>query len=308
MNAYVSGYLAQRRLHIEGDQFYGTLLGYDLSGSYQQIFSSTLTAWVPLGAEGQAAAKTWLSKRRKRFSFSSYKVTPHAICIWMRPFRCTPLQYTTLIGDLAEFLSNLGIRPDSCPVCGQPLEGDVCGIVSDGARARIHAHCFARLQQERLAREERERSLPSVTALCILAALAGALAVGLVWSVAFALSYLSVVLAVFIPVAAYVLWDKAGGNNDNGKIATLWTVSLLSFLLLGVCSYIISLWIALSAYGPYDLSTAIDMLLYSLMQADASLLQLVILFLVNFAGILTSGAVLTLHILQRKRQRGLRRL
>lgn len=299
MNDFVSKSAQAVGLTCNGDEFYGTLNGYQVSGrcyrmSTQFGVSVYLTPDLQMSIQFIAVnllkgfpGIRVLSENGNGIAFRA-AVSPEAsarIVLFLQ-------QFTGMISSFT--------KGEACPLCGEPMDEGVCEVSSGVRRFKAHEACFERVGQEQTAKKTEEA--PSVSSY--VRGIAGALLGGLTGIAACALinmiGFASWIAMIFMPFFVMFLWEKLGGKNHVAKIVTMWIVSVVCFFAALVVGYTVIVAMALAQEGITD--SAFEYFVFMIRTQEQFRNALLLDVSLSVAATLGSAAFMTVRAVTKERR------
>lgn len=248
MNKIFNEFLKTNSLDYDPKKgFYGKLNGFQISGNMDAFTGSNVTVNVYLTEEAAEKVSQWIESNKKKYGILNPAYSTNSVFCMINPPLGLVKKYIAFLQEITAFLAEVA-TPDSCPFCGEALEGseDVRLVGTYGRVFHAHEHCFDEYAEQLSQNETAMASAPNNTLRGVLGAVVGALAGAVLWVLLYFIGYIAVVAAALASMGAAFMWGKFGGKNNKTKIAVVWVVTILMILLAMLVAYCIDVQIVIN--------------------------------------------------------------
>ncbi len=244
MNKDLSAFLnANNFQNVGANRFYGNYKGFQFSGNAMSQQPAVSVA-AYLDENTVEVVKSWVKQNARNYSISTNAVDGNGIGVTFAGFGYAK-KMIAFITDVADYLATV-TNTDSCPFCGEPLEGNVdkgepilidCG----GNRFRIHEKCFESSAEKAAQADAAAAAAPGNYLRGAAGMLLGSLVGGGVFIALYFIGYIAWIAPLVAAFLGSFLYAKFGGKNDKIKIIILWAVTAVIMIAAIFISFAIDL-------------------------------------------------------------------
>ncbi len=282
----------------DGDCFYGTLNGYQVSGKYAKT-SASVGVSVALTPEQTESVRRLAMGIAMRYP-GSHRVSTSSrgVSATFPVGNGTPLRMIVFITEVIASFSTF-TNGAACPICGGAMEDDTCLVEAEGRRFIAHETCFDKYADGVLRVQADNEPTGSDTIRGVAGALTGAVLGGLAWILLSLIGLFSLAAAFFIPVFSAFFWDKFGGKGHIGKIVTMWIAAAAVLAVSIIGAYCFAVYLALSNAG---ISGNVFNFFIYMMRSDAEFnLNVWLNIALSYLILIAAGLFMTFRIIRKKK-------